>query len=569
MMKRLFASVVVLSLATGLFAQSKDEAFKDLMDGRWQKAQQAYEALVAKNAADETAQYWLGQTFLVQGQKAKAREQYAKALEATKQNPLIMVGMGHVELLEGKAADAKSRFEAAIAATANRKNKKHGDPAILNAIVRANADGPSNVGDVDYAVAKATACEEIEGGPTPDMFTNLGIAYLKKGGEFGGQAKRAFEKALDINPNYAPALFRIGRIFKSQRNDELMLQYYQKAITANSAFGPAYLEMYDYYSKRDVNRAGELIDEYIKNSDQNRETEFFRADFLFRAGKYQESLNKGKEIEAGLNGEKYPKIYKLYALNYDRLKDSVSAMKNMERFINESDPEALTGDDYSLMAIQYLKVPGNVAKAETMAEKGIAMDTVVESRMNIMRDLANAYAAQENWKGQYKWLDRMMALRADTTARNYFFLADAAHKAGEYDAAQRISSMYIKSYPEQSQGYYLKWRAAVAADPDTSMGTAIAAVDEYNEFLMKDVERNKNRIIGNYGYKIYYYLLKSQEYQKALEAANGLLAVDPTNDYGLRAKAAAEQQIKARGGSGASQQQKPAASSGQAGGGGS
>jgi tetratricopeptide (TPR) repeat protein len=472
-----------------------------------------------------------------------------------------MVGMGHVELLEGKNAEAKAHFDAAIAATASKKNKKYGDPAILNAIVRANGSGDSKIGDADYAIQKATQSEELMGG-TPDMFTSLGVIYLKKGGEYGGLAKRAFEKALAIDPNYAPAYWRVGRIFESQRNPEMFLGFYEKAINANPKFAEAYLSLYDYYKNRDVNKAKEYLDFYIANADKDRETEYFYADYLFRAGKYQESLAKGKEIEAGLNGEKYPKVYKLYYYNYDRLKDSVQAMQYMEKFLSEELPENISGEDYALMAAAYLKVPGNVVKAETAAEKAIGMDTSVVGKVAIMESLANAYAAQQDWVGQYKWLDRKNTLKPDNSARNYFFLADAAHKAKEYEAAQRIASSYINDYPDQAQGYYLKWRSAISADPDTSKGSALPAIDEYTNFLMKDTVKNKRRIINNHGYKIYYYIVKAQDFQKALESADAILALDPADAYGLEAKSAAEKQLKARGqkAPGASSSGKPAAS---------
>jgi tetratricopeptide (TPR) repeat protein len=152
-------------------------------------------------------------------------------------------------------------------------------------------------------------------------------------------------------------------------------------------------------------------------------------------------------------------------------------------------------------------------------------------------------------------LARKQQLKPDNSARNFYFLADAAHKAKEFKAAQEVASQYIATYPDQPQGYFLKWRSAIASDPDTSTGSAIPVVDEYTSFLMKDTAKNKGRIIQNHGYKVYYYLVKAQDYPKALESANAILAIDPTNNYGAMAKSEAERLIKATGkggGSGAS-----------------
>ena len=562
MMKRvLFFMVAMVAALSPVFAQTQQDAYRDLTDGRLLKAQKDFEALVAKEPGNPEFNYWLGQVYLLQGQlpnvsvqqqqllREKAKGVFSKGLEATKQNPLLVVAMGQIDLLEGKAADARTKFDAAIAATANKKNKKYGDPAILNAIVRANSVGDSRTGDAAYAIEKATQSEELQGG-TPDMFTSLGIIYLKGGGENGGLAKRAFEKALDIDPNFAAAYWRVGRIFESQKNPEMFLGFYEKAINANPRFAPAYLSLYNYYSNRDVNKAKQYLDFFIANADKDRETDYFYADYLFRAGQYQESLKKGQEIEAALAGDKFPKVFKLYAFNYDRLRDSVKAMDYMEKYMNEELPERISGEDYANMASYYLKVPGNTTKAEIVAEKAIAADTSVQGKLDIMESLANAYSAQQEWKGYYKWLSRKQQLKPDNSARAYYFLADAAYKAKEYVAAQEVATEYIKLYPDQPQGYLFKYRAAVAADPDTSTGSAIPAVDEYTNFLMKDTVKNKGRIIQNHGYKVYYYLVKAQDYGKALESANAILAIDPSNSYGAMAKSEAERLLKATGGKG-------------------
>lgn len=555
-MKRFLLAVGVVFSGLGLFAQTLETALKDMFDGRVQKACKDLEAIVAGKPNDAEANYWLGQAMLAaakpNGQAAQAvarekvKELYTKAMAATSQSPLLMVGVGHIELLEGKAAEAKAHFDAAIAATAQKKNKKYGEPAVLNAIVRANADGSSKIGDLALTEEKAKQSEEILGA-TPDMFVNLGIMYLKTGGENGGPAKRAFEKALALDANYAPALYRIGLIFESQGNTEMFLDYYQRAVQANSKFAPGYLELYEYWSMKDVNKAQEYLDAYVANADKDRETDYFKGDYLFRAGKYSESLKIAEEIEAGLNGERFPKLNKLYAFNYDRLKDSVKAMQYMEKYMAETDDDNKSADDYALMAVQYLKVPGNLVKAELNAEKAVSMDTSLVGKVAIMDKLIAAYGAQQNWAGQFKWMKRRNELKPDNSARNLFFMTDAAHKAGLYDDAMAMASLYISNFPDQIQGYSLKVRSAMAADPDTSKGTAIEALDQYSTFMMSDTAKYRKRIINNHGYKVYYYFVKAQNYAKALEAANDILKLEPDNEYALNAKAEAERFLKATG----------------------
>ena len=548
MKKVLVFSAVTMFMGAGLFAQTFEEAKQLLMYGRLIKAEETLEKLVQANPADAKAAYWLGQVYLAgMPMKVKSAEElYARALTATNQDPLILVGVGHIELIHKKNAEAKQRFEQAIAATKNKKNKNLGDVSVLEAIGRANALHDSQTGDVEYGLEKLGHASQLDP-KNPNVFIDMGLAYQKKGGEYGGPAKRAFEQAIEIAPNYGRPYWRIGKIFESQKNTEMYLQFYNEAVQKDPKFAPAYLSLYQYYQNRDVNKAKEYLDLFIANNDKDRETDFFYADYLFRSGKNQESIAKGKEIEAGLKpGEKYPKVYKLYAYNYDRLGDSVKARDNMEIYMRDSEEEALSGDDYATMATLYLKFPGMEQRADAQVEKAVSLDTVRENQKNYMQSLANAYLKQTNYKGYYKWLKRIDDITPNKTATSYFYLADAAYRAGEFEASTAVAAKYISTYPDQIQGYSLQRRAAVAADPDTSKGSALPALDQYTQFLMRDIESNKGRIMENHGYKIYYFLIKSREYEKAAESAKAILAIDPENEYAKRALAEAERLMKAK-----------------------
>jgi len=279
-----------------------------------------------------------------------------------------------------------------------------------------------------------------------------------------------------------------------------------------------------------------LLEQYIAHTERNRETDFFYADYLFRAGKYQESLAKAKELEAALNGQNYAKVHKLFAYNYDRLGDSINAKKELETYIAQENPAKITGDSYASLAELYLKVDKDSVKAEEAINKALAADTVLENKLGYMRTMADALAKSGDFKGQFKWLNNIYTIRPDTSARNYYFIIDAAIKAGEFGAADTFSSKYIASYPDQPQGYFLRNKAAILADADTSQGSAIPAIDQYNTFLRKDTTKNKNRIISNIGYKVYFYANKAKDYPKAIEALDEILALDPSNSYALSAK---------------------------------
>ena len=541
--------LAVLLSGTMLMAQTVDDARKSLYYGRSTSAQQTLDKLIAANPKNGEAIYWLGQTHLANDSISGARQVYQNALNSGVNDPLVWVGMGHVELLEGKKDAARQRFEAAIT---NSITKKKENPVVLNAIGRAQADGPANVGDPAYGIAVLKRAMALD--PTnADIYTNLGISYLKLGPDQGGNAYEAFTNALKADPKNAKASYRLGKIFQSQGNSEKFLEYFNTAVTADPAFAPAYLELYDYYANRDVNKAGDYLDKYINNSDKDCSTDAARADYLFRAGKYQESLNSAKAMENGAC-RNFPGLKVIYAFNYDRLGDSLQARTNIESYLSSVPAEKVKPAIYEFAGKLLLKFPGQSAAATNYLERAMNADTVPANRIAYINTIAESLGAAGNYTEQLNWYRKLAAVKPDLSARDLYFFADAALKAGNYTAADSVGQMYIQKYPDQPQGYSGKAKAAIAADKDTTAGTAVPAVMEYIQFMEKsDKEKYKNTIIANYGYLVYVHANVQKDYPAALKDLEGILAVDPTNSY---ATATVEQIKKAMAGP----QKAPAAS---------
>jgi tetratricopeptide (TPR) repeat protein len=560
-MKKL-TTLLLAVLFTGklLLAQTVDDARKSLYYGRTTSAKQALEKLVQANSKNAEAIYWLGQTHLANEDIPAARQAYQNALTAGVNDPLVWVGMGHVELLDGKKDAARQRFEAAIT---NSITKKKENPAILNAIGRANADGPANTGDPAYAIEKLKKAIELDPN-NADAYTNLGINYLKLGPDQGGNAYEAFTNALRVDPKFARANFRLGKIFQSQGNAEKFIDYYNKAVTADPSFAPAYLELYDYYSLRDVNAARGFLESYIANSDKDCNTEYFYADYLFRSGKYQESLDKAKAMASGACSN-YPRLKVLYAYNYDRLGDSVQARSNIESYLNSLDPAKVTdkttlGQTYLFGASVLKKFPGGEEVAINYLKKALEFDTARATRFTYMDTIASLYRRKGDMQERLNWLQQSFQTNPNPTNLDIYNLADAAIDTRNFALADSMSQMYVKKYPTQEYGYVLLTRAAKAGDADSSKGTAFDEVQQYIDFLKQDPAKNASKIKYQYYYIASAAADKMKDYPKALTAVNSILEVDPEDTFAKQAKPVLEKVVngKSAGGGTTTPARKPA-----------
>ncbi len=522
------------------------QAQTNLVHGRTTTAQQALEKNLSSNPKDPQVIYWLGQTYLGMDSLGRARQVYQNALNSGVNDPLIWVGMGHVESLEGNKDAARQRFEAAI--TASTKNKRE-DINILNAIGRANADGPANTGDPAYAVQILKRAVALDPNNS-DVYTNLGINYLKLGPDQGGNAYEAYNNAIKADPKNARARFRLGKIFQSQGNSEKFLQYFNEAVAADPAYTPAYSELYDYYANRDVNKAREYLEKYIANSDKNCSTDYLLADYLFRSGKYQESLDKAKIMSTGACAN-YPRLKVLYAYNYDRLGDSAQARSNIESYLSGITPDKMTnlqntniGSDYLFASAVVRKFEGGEESAVSYLQKALNLDTVRANRIKYMDTIAFLYKKADKPNERLQWLQKSFQLNPNPSNLDMYNLADAAIDAGDTALADSASRAYVQKYPDEEYGYLLLTRAAKAADPDSSRGSAFDQVQQYITFLKnQDSVKNANKIKYQYYYIASVAADKLKDYPTSLDAINQILAIDPADTFASQAKPVLEKAV--------------------------
>jgi len=222
-MKKITFSLIAVAVSAGaLLAQSVDQGKKFLYYKRFKSAQDQLEKVLAANPNDINAVYWLGQTYLENKNQQGAKDLYQKALATNGSAPLVLVGVGEIELLEGKTNDARQRFETAISLTKGK------DIDVLNAIGQANADVDTKAGDPNYGIEKLNLATQIKNFKNPATYSIMGDAYRKL--VDGGAAVTAYQKALGLDPKYAEAEYKIGKIYQTQNNKEQFLPAYEKKI---------------------------------------------------------------------------------------------------------------------------------------------------------------------------------------------------------------------------------------------------------------------------------------------------------------------------------------------------
>ena len=524
------AVIFTISITT---AQTVADAIKALNYGKNKTAKEQLQKIVAANDKDASAIYWLGQSMIVVDDVAGAKAVYQKALSAGVNEPLIWIGMAHIDLLEGADWNAASqKFEQAITFSTETKGKNKGKPsvAVLNAIGRANSvghsvkNGSSKFGNPEYAIEKLKQAATIDITNT-ECFIYMGLCYRKLGGEFGGEAQKAYSEALSRNPNNPLANYLIGKIYLSQQNKQFMEQYFNAALANDITFAPVYLDYYSYYSHRDVTVAKDYIEKYLQYADKDCNNDYFYADYLFRSGNYQASLAKAKELE---NSECKTRVPVLYAYNYDRLNDSIQAKTNIEKFFASTTSDKILASDYDIAIKVYSRFPGMENQAVDYINKLIEMDNSKANQLQYLSLAGDLYAKAKNYQEQLKVIQKLADIRGVISELDYYKMSTAAQSAKDYVQGLEIAKKYLEAFPDKPQPVTFYRKSAIGLDPDSTKGLAIEPLMQLDSILEKDVEKNRKSIFSNLYYMFLYYGDKVKNFPKTIEILDKMLILYPT-----------------------------------------
>ncbi|MBC7873190.1 MAG: tetratricopeptide repeat protein [Ferruginibacter sp.] len=517
-----------LLLASGLKAQTIQEGLNHLYADRFKSAIAVFEKLLATNPNNIDATYWLGQTYFDMDDNVKARQLYDKALASNGSAPLILVGLGHADLHDNKTSDARQKFEAAITAS---RGKKGDDPGVTSAIARANVD--AKAGDAVYAVQKLEPVVD-RGEKSTEALLQLGNAYRKaKPGEGGGQAFETYKKALQANPAFAVANLRLAKLFESQKNWELVLKYLNDAVTSDPKFAPAYYELFYYYFFRlKYPEAEEQLTKFIANSDPDPQHEFLYAQLCWAKKDFACAIAKAESVITAMGQKTKPKVYKLLADANFQKGDYTNAKKYTDLYFAREKKEDIISMDYKLLADILSKTGGTVDEIYSTYMKGAALDTVLTSRIDFIKQGAEAFKTKADSISRLKEGDLRMEvikLKPNPSQRDYFDAGFAYYQGSAYLKSDSLFAIISTKYPDDIYGPQMQFAIARILDSTMAKGSAVPHGVRYLTILEKDTAKNKKAILSTAGYLAQYYANIAKDNVKAVEYFRKMLALNPDN----------------------------------------
>lgn len=508
-----------------IMAQSIEEGKRFIYYERYKSAKDVFQKMLTANPNNEEAAYWLGQSEIGLENIPAAKALYQSKLTSNSNSPLIIAGMGHVALLEGNKQDAKSRFETAISLSQGKSIP------VLNAVGFANGYPDSKNGDAAYAIDQLKKATLIKGFKDPDVYANLGDAYRKFAD--GGNAILAYQQALKLNPNYARATYRIGKVYQTQGRgqEEIYLKYFNDAIAKDQAYAPVYSNLFDYYYNTDVPKAAMYMEKALANSDNDPKACYYRASIKYAQGLFNEAITKADECITAEGTTPYPNLFGIKGYAYNKLNDTTNAKASFEEFFKRQSPDKIGSGDYSTYATVLLKFPGNEDSAGSLVNKAVELDSVEANKVSYLKAMGLAYENQKKYKEAGEWYNKVLGVKKNPSNVDLYNAGYGYFRAGDFPTAIGIFNKYTEKYPEDAFGYYMIGKSNAGIDTTGTLGLALPAYQKTVELgeAAADKAKVKNQLVGAYKYFIEYYYNVKKDQAKALEYVDKALALDPAD----------------------------------------
>jgi len=495
--------------AIGAGAQTVDDGIKQYNYENYQKAQTILAPLAAGSAL---ANYYLGLSYLEQGDKATALSTFAKFPE----DPANISGTARVAF-ENKEVAKGMQIAKDLAAKSKKKEWIQEKYA---------ADAITYTEGGEYQQAIAWYKDALT--KTDDASTHIGLgdAYRKVPGG-GGEAMNNYEHVTEKDNKNSLGFSRIGDLWMEAKTPKSALENYEKAKDSDPTNPLPYRSLADVYSRSgQYQKALENARKYYELSDKTRAVKMKYAANLFLAKSACEAAQMSEELlRDEQDTKKRTQLYGILGFSQGDCGDSIKAIDNIRTYLSMQDPKKITSGDYLQIGRLYMKA-GMLDSAGFYYNKGIEGDTA-QNKTDIYRQIAEAYKSKKDYVNAGKWYDNLVKANPNTQALDYFWRGYLLYVTSNYQKANDAFQEFETKYPDEKTAIYWHGRVAAAIDSMGETGLALPYFTKWLEMVGPNYEKKNDMKIALEYTVLAYYKKKDKDNLKTY--TDKLLAVDPNN----------------------------------------
>ncbi len=519
-------------LAGSIVAGAQSQGYKDGIEyykaGQHENARTILERTINDASTDKAlANYYLGQSYLAQGDKAKAVTFFKKGIEINPEQAFNYVGLGAVDLLNGALTQAEENFK-----TARKYAKKNAEVSVNIARAYYNADAVKYAKEIEKNLAQASKDSK---NTEPAIFILKGdMAYDQKN---YGDAAMEYEQAINAAGDntegfvkFANSYFYVNPRLAIQRLEELL------ALQPNSALAQRELAE-KYYEGKYWKKAAEQYGKYIQNPNHFPEDKARYSVLLYWGEDYEPSLNVANELLAQEPGNFL--MQRMRFLNETALGRYQDAVRDAQSFFANNPNGYFTTNDY----VKYAEALTGIGEDSlAVVQYELAVKNAPENA-SLLKDLSDVYTKNKQFRKAAEAYDAYLQLQENPSVQDlygisarYLNIAATATDDEERQMAGKRGLEYIDKVLERAQPnpaiYQRKARLYVAKNGNRPDADAIATYDKMLELLDADPANKQagssalNNYKEAYSFQMVYYSAVAPDKDKHAEATANLQAIN-------------------------------------------
>lgn len=488
------AASLALLLCAGASAQTLQDAIRLTENEQYDKANSMFLQLVAKEPTNGDVFFYFGDLKLKEEDPDSAKVLFEKGYSINQTNPLVHVGLARYYMYTGNMTEGKKEMTTAMSVlNPNGKNDKFPVARLVQVYLEMAENYIwASEPDPDAAINLTNVAEKLDPkNPSAEIFLIRGDALQKKDAVNASPAIDCYNKAAQRDPQSCRAYVRIGKIYASGKNMVAAIGFFNKAITIEPNFGPAYRNRGEaQYQIGKFDSAAISFRKYLElNNDCHSRYRYCA--FLYKSGDYDNAVKEGQTV-LGCDSS-IVVVYRIIGRCYMDMKTpdpakSISYFNLFFRKQKQYGKPAVIPEDYVYIGKAFAK-NGQDSLAINNYKLALKADT---SRKDSYFDIASAYFKMKKYDSAAYYYKRKIDLNpakasiSDWNAygRSLFLLKDYPNADAAFIHVTTMDSL-------NPIGWYWRARCAAQQDPDIKTDNARILYEKYYSLAIADKEKNK------------------------------------------------------------------------------
>jgi tetratricopeptide (TPR) repeat protein len=522
MLKAIVISSVIIST---LQAQTLQEGLRALDFDKYENARGIFTQLTLKEPANGENWYYLGQSYLNLFKEDSAEWAYNEGVKLAPKTASNYVGLGELLIANKKVEEAKSQFNKALSFSRGRDGMIK-DAKTLRLVASALVSTENKV--VDEALNHIKNALEIA--PQDyDVLIAAGDVYLEM--NKGGDAATQYERAEVVDPKNPKAFTRVATIWLRVRNSEQTLTDLNKALAIDPNYAPALKLMSElYYKSKKYQLAKDYYTKYLDNSEPSLANQKRFAKILFNSKEYEDALPKILDVIKLEDSDVY--MHRMAGYSYfevGELKKDTSMYRQgvaeIELFLSKIATDKMLASDYEYLGKLYSRIPGKDSLAVINTSKAIEM---APDKIELLKEAGMVYNKIKRFDKSIVCFETYISKTNKIIPADYYLLGMASYFGKSLPKADSAFAKLIEVKPDYADGYY--WRGNVQASLDTEAKDTLglSSYITYVSMVEATPEKYKKNLIVSYDYLAKYYI-KQEKDTIAKGYLEKIIALDPNN----------------------------------------